>query len=71
MAGRVGDLPQNVNFAIRGEVMRLFLENNRVNFALSRNAARLENTGIGARRAVVTVRVRCIRNPAPIAAGQL
>ena len=32
MAASTGDLPQNVNFAIRGEVMRSFLESHRVNF---------------------------------------
>ena len=40
---RIGDLPQNVNFAIRGEVMRGFLENNLVNFAVSRGNTRLAN----------------------------
>ncbi|MEQ1775677.1 MAG: surface-adhesin E family protein [Burkholderiales bacterium] len=71
MAARVGDLPQNVNFAIRGEVMRLFLENNQVNFPVSRSNAKLENTDIASQGAAVTVRVRCIRRPvAPVAATQ-
>ena len=69
MAARGGDLPQNVNFAIRGEVMRLFLETNRVKFAVSRDTAKLENTDIAAQGAAVTVRVRCVRWPvAPVAA---
>jgi len=68
MAASAGDLPQNVNFAIRGEVMRLFLENNRVNFAVSRDTAKLENTDIASQGAAVTVRVRCVRWPvAPVA----
>ena len=66
IAARGGDLPQNVNFAIRGEVMRLFLENNRVNFPVSRDSAKLENTDIASRGAAVTVRVRCVRRPAPV-----
>ena len=64
MAAAAGDLPQNVNFAIRGEVMRAFLENNQVNFPVSRDTAKLENTDIAAKGAAVTVRVRCVRNPA-------
>ncbi len=68
MAARGGDLPQNVNFAIRGEVMRLFLENNRVKYAVSRDTAKLENTDIAAQGAAVTV--RCVRWPvAPVAAN--
>ncbi len=68
MAARGGDLPQNVNFAIRGEVMRLFLENNQVNFPVSRSNTKLENTEIASQGAAVTVRVRCVRRPAvPVA----
>ena len=63
MAASAGDLPQNVNFAIRGEVMRLFLENHRVNFAVSRDNTKLENTDIASQGAAVTVRVRCVRRP--------
>jgi S1-C subfamily serine protease len=66
MAAAAGDLPQNVNFAIRGEVMRLFLENNQVNFPVSRNNTKLENTDIASQGAAVTVRVRCVRSPVPV-----
>ena len=65
MAARGGDLPQNVNFAIRGEVMRQFLENNQVNFAASRSNTKLENTDIASQGAAVTVRVRCVHTPSP------
>jgi S1-C subfamily serine protease len=68
MAASAGDLPQNVNFAIRGEVMRLFLENNQVNFPVSRSNTKLENTDIASQGAAVTVRVRCIRRPVAPAA---
>jgi len=68
MAAAAGDLPQNVNFAIRGEVMRAFLETHQVNFPVSRSSAKLENTDIASQGAAVTVRVRCIRRPpAPVA----
>ena len=68
MAAAAGDLPRNVNFAIRGEVMRLFLESNQVNFPVSRSNTKLENTDIASQGAAVTVRVRCVRKPAaPVA----
>lgn len=63
VAERVGDLPQNVNFAIRGEVVRAFLESHQVNFSASRSTAKLENTDIASLGAAVTVRVRCLRKP--------
>ena len=67
-----GNLPQNVNFAIRGEVMRAFLETHQVNFPVSRSSSKLENTDIASHIAAVTVRVRCVRRPvaAPVAASQ-
>ncbi len=61
IAKSTGDLPQNVNFAIRGEVLRGFLEKNRVDFTASRETAKLENTEIASQGAAVTVRVRCSR----------
>ena len=69
IAERVGDLPQNVNFAIRGDIVRSFLEANNIVFTTaSGDSARLENTEIASRGAATTVRVRCIRAPAPAAA---
>jgi S1-C subfamily serine protease len=67
MAERMGDLPQNVNFAIRGEVVRSFLEAQNINFTASNDSAKLENTDIASRGAAVTVRVRCLREIAPAA----
>ena len=64
LAERVGDLPQNVNFAIRGEFVRNFLEANRIEFSASSDAATLESTEIASRGAAVTVRVRCLREAA-------
>jgi S1-C subfamily serine protease len=66
MAAAAGDLPQNVNFAIRGEVLRSFLEAHQVNFPLSRSNTKLENTDIASQGAAVTVRVRCVRSAAPV-----
>ena len=69
IAERVGDLPQNVNFAIRGDVVRGFLEANNVVFTTaSADPSRLENTEIASRGAATTVRIRCVRGPASTAA---
>jgi S1-C subfamily serine protease len=70
LAQRTGDLPQNVNFAIKGESVRTFLESNKIEFEAAEDTARLENTEIASRGAAVTVRVRCIRNAVPVAAQQ-
>jgi S1-C subfamily serine protease len=66
VAQRMGDLPQNINFAIRGDVVRSFLEAHGASFTASDSSSRLENTDIAARGAAVTVRVRCLRNGAPV-----
>ncbi len=51
--------------------MRAFLDNNHVNFAVSRDTAKLENTDIASQGAAVIVRVRCVRRPAaPVAVGR-
>jgi len=61
LAQRTGDLPQNVNFAIRGDTVRGFLEAHKVDFKVSDDSDKLESTEIASRGAAVTVRVRCIR----------
>jgi S1-C subfamily serine protease len=64
LAQRTGDLPQNINFAIRGDAVRSFLEAQGVDFTASSSSAKLENTEIARRGTAVTVLVRCIREPA-------
>lgn len=64
LAKRTGDLPQNINFAIRGDVVRAFLETQKVDFTASSASAKLENTELAKRGAAATVMVRCIREPA-------
>ncbi|TRZ50107.1 serine protease [bacterium] len=64
LAKSTGDLPQNINFAIRGDVVRSFLEAQRVDFTTSSASSKLENTEIVNRGVAVTVLVRCIREPA-------
>jgi S1-C subfamily serine protease len=64
LAKRTGDLPQNINFAIRGDVVQSFLKAQRVDFTASSASVRLENTEIAKRGTALTVMVRCIREPA-------
>jgi S1-C subfamily serine protease len=72
LAERLGDLPQNVNFAIRGEFARDFLIANRIETRVSGAAPVLANTEIASQGSAVTVRVRCLREgaatPAPTSA---
>jgi hypothetical protein len=63
-ADTTDDLSQNINFAIRGDVVRSFLEAQHVAFTASSVSAKLENTEIAKRGAAVTVLVRCIRESA-------
>ncbi|MGQ0524317.1 MAG: S1 family peptidase [Betaproteobacteria bacterium] len=66
VAERLGDLPQNINFAIRGDIVVSFLQSQGASFTAAESSGRLENTDIAARGAAVTVRVRCIRNGATV-----
>ncbi len=70
LAQKLGDLAQNVNFAVRGDTVRAFLEAQRVNFLVSDAGAKLENTDLAKRGAQVTVRVRCLRGSTPGAAPE-
>jgi S1-C subfamily serine protease len=64
LAKSTGDLPQNINFAIRGDVVRSFLTDQQVAFTASAASLPLANTELARRGAAVTVLVRCIREPA-------
>jgi len=65
LAERLGDLPQNVNFAIRGEFVRDFLMAQRIETRASGSSPVLQNTEIASQGAAVTVRVRCLREAVP------
>jgi len=60
---RTGDLPQNIGFAVRGELAQLFLERNEVDFARDAGGSKLENTEVAAIGRAVTVLIACRRNP--------
>jgi hypothetical protein len=41
-----GDIPQNINFAIRGELAKLFLTKHSINFNIEMNQTRLEPSSL-------------------------
>jgi hypothetical protein len=65
LAQATGDLAQNVNFAIRGEFVRDFLQANRVGIHFESGSTALQNTEIASQGAQVTVQVRCLKESAP------
>ncbi len=58
-ADAIGDMPQNVNFAVRGEIAKLFLSQNGVSPALSLDDNTLAPTEIAERTAAFTVFIEC------------
>lgn len=58
-ADAVGDVPQNVNFAVRGEIAKLFLSQNGITPALSLDDIALDPTEIAERTAAFTVFIEC------------
>jgi S1-C subfamily serine protease len=58
---RMGDLPQNISFGVKGEVALAFLEAHAAAFRSAPAGARLENTEVAAIGRAVTVLVACRR----------
>jgi S1-C subfamily serine protease len=63
---RMGDLPQNISFGVKGEVAQAFLESQSARFRSAPGGAKLENTEVAAIGREVTVLVAC-RRSAPAA----
>ena len=61
VAEETGDLPQNVNFALKGDVARGFLEDLAVHYRTAASTARLSNADVGDIGRRVTVMVACYR----------
>ena len=61
IAESVGDLPQNLHFAARGETTRVFLDRHRATYASTRDNAWLDDTGLAVHKVAITARVRCAR----------
>ena len=60
---RTGDLPQNIGFAVRGELAQLFLERHDIAFERDAGGSKLENTEVAAIGRAVTVLIACRKNP--------
>jgi S1-C subfamily serine protease len=61
VAEETGDLPQNVNFALKGEIARTFLDELTVRYRSAPSTARLGNADVGDIGRRVTVMVECYR----------
>jgi len=61
---RMGDLPQNISFGVKGEVAQAFLASHAAAFRSAPGGAKLENTEVAAIGRALTVLVACRRAPA-------
>ncbi len=59
VAKAIGDIPQNVNFAIRGETVQTFLSQNAIDFEIETDAAVLPPTELAAKARGFTVQIEC------------
>jgi S1-C subfamily serine protease len=59
IARATGGIPQNVNFAIKGTVVRTFLEAKGVEFTTSPSTTRLDPAAVAERAAKSTILVEC------------
>lgn len=59
VAKAIGDIPQNINFAVKGEVAQVFLKAHKVKFKTAAQTKKLENTDIVSRGREFTVLVEC------------
>ena len=59
VAGIIGDVPQNVNFAITGNALRAFLDAKSVNYKEAGNERELTGVKIAAKASAFTVLVEC------------
>jgi len=60
VAGITGDIPQNVNFAIKAEVLRIFLGANKIDYETAESKDTLSPADVGERGALFTVFVECL-----------
>lgn len=59
VAKATGDIPQNVNFAIKGDVARLFLNAYGVTYAVSGSGKPIEQTAVASAAKAITVQLLC------------
>jgi len=63
MAAAIGDIPQNVNFAIKADVARLFLEGQGVSLHVAQASAPRKKEDVAAMGRDFTVLVECLNGP--------
>lgn len=56
-----GELPQNINFAVKAEVLRLFLDANRIRYQANVPSRKLDGAELALRARASTVQVACIK----------
>jgi len=61
VAEETGDLPQNVNFALKGDIARAFLDELSIRYRTAPSTLRLANADVGDIGRRVTVMVECYR----------
>ena len=61
VAEETGDLPQNVNFALKGDIARTFLEKLAIGYTSAASTVRMGNADVGDIGRRVTVLVECYR----------
>ena len=61
VAKAIGDIPQNINFAVKGEVAQVFLKAHKVKFKTATATKKLQNTDIASRGRAFTVLVECYK----------
>lgn len=61
VATAIGDIPQNINFAVKGEIAQVFLKAHKVKFKTAATTRKLENTDIASRGRAFTVLVECYK----------
>jgi S1-C subfamily serine protease len=61
VAKAIGDIPQNINFAVKGEIAQVFLKAHKVKFTTAATTKKLENTDLARRGREFTVLVECSR----------
>jgi len=59
MARFTGDIPQNVNFALKGEVVRSFLDSNGIAYQLAHSDQRVSSADVGDIGRPFTIHIRC------------
>jgi len=60
---RTGDRPENIGFAVRGELAQSFLARYDVRLDSNPDGSKLENTEVAAIGRAVTVLIACRKNP--------